>query len=387
VKLTHPTHQQPARVTFGTGSIRVLGDGFDGRTLVFLSGDPDVRAVVTAALARRGLALDGRQVLVKPAGEPTRAMIEMGAAFLKGRRPRRLVGIGGGSVLDWCRLALAAARGALDLATGQIGDGRALESRPPLWLVPTTCATGAEAAGVAVYADGGRKIPVLSPSFIADRVVLDGRFLATVPRARLAAFLGDTLTHAVEAFVSIVPGTLAKEAAVSAARLVLADRSSTPTSRNERLMEAGYLAGLAASNCSVGVVHAFSHSVACYGIAHGFANAMALDAGIVTNGGAAAVSELVTRLGLSVAGLRRAIGAVLAPAGEDPASERLADLLSSRDSRTDIIARMSSDVCMRTNPGSLTAIDLERFLDHVRRTVGEFRAASPVHEPVMEPVS
>ena len=91
---------------------------------------------------------------------------------------------------------------------------------------------------MAVYADGPRKVPVVSPSFVADEVILDGQFLRGIDAEALAGFLGDTLTHAVEAFVSIVPGTLAKEAAVSAARLVL-QHASEPAgpSRNERLME------------------------------------------------------------------------------------------------------------------------------------------------------
>ena len=58
-------------------------------------------------------------------------------------------------------------------------------------------------------------------------------------------------------------GGFAKEAAVSSLAIVL-DQYDAPAGheRLERLLEASYLGGLAASHCSVGVVHAFSHSVA-----------------------------------------------------------------------------------------------------------------------------
>ena len=41
-------------------------------------------------------------------------------------------------------------------------------TRPTIVLVPTTCASGAEGASVAVYSDGGRKRPVVSPLFLAE---------------------------------------------------------------------------------------------------------------------------------------------------------------------------------------------------------------------------
>ena len=114
----------------------------------------------------------------------------------------------------------------------------------------------------------------------------------------LACSLADTLSHGIESFVSLVPGTLAKESGVAAVRLVLEHPGEAAGScRDERLMEAGYLGGVAASNCSVGVVHAFAHSIAALGIGHGHGNALGLTAGVLTNADAAAMSTLVRRFG------------------------------------------------------------------------------------------
>ena len=367
-RFAYPLHQQPARVTWGTGSTRTLaGTPWNERTLVFTTGQEAIVERLRTVLAKQGIDLEAARVIPKPPGEPTIDMIEAGArAFLDGP-VTRIVGFGGGSVLDWCRLALARALGALDLLTGRIVNAEALGSRPELWLVPTTCATGAEAAGIAVYLDElGKKVPVISPTFVADHVVLDGQYLAGISPADLSGFLGDSLTHAVEGFVSIVPGTFAKEAALSAARLIVAHAGSAASpSRNERLMEAGFLGGVAAANCSVGVVHAFSHSVARLGVPHGYGNAIALDAGIAANADVPAMSELANRLGFgSVDRMRTALASVLADVWH-PSFERLAEALATPEQRVAIIESMTHDVCLRSNPKRLDSPELDHFLEAV----------------------
>ena len=337
IKFAFPVHRQPARVTFGTGSVRALASGLiDEHTAVFLTSDATVRDAVDRSLAKRGMQLTSARILIKPAGEPTRAAVESGAAWLAGLGATRIVGLGGGSVLDWCRLSWAVADGALDPVSGRMAD-RDLAARPPLCLVPTTCATGAEAAGVAVYTSEGRKVPVVSPAFVPDDVILDGQFLSGVPDARLAGFLGDAASHAVEAFASIVPGTLAKEAAVSALGLLLRHAHAPPgSSRFERLMEAGHLAGLAAAHCSVGVIHAFAHTVASLGVPHGFANAVALEAGITVNADVPALAQLAGRVGLlTVKDLAREVGALVA-AADDAAADVLSHALENPAARADI---------------------------------------------------
>ena len=111
---------------------------------------------------------------------------------------------------------LARAAGLLG-RSGQIGpEASARIARPWMCLVPTTCASGAEGAAVAVFSDEGRKVPVASRSLLADHVVLDARFLESLTPFQLAASLGDVASHALEAFLSIVPNSLAKEGAFSA---------------------------------------------------------------------------------------------------------------------------------------------------------------------------
>ena len=372
LKRAFPSYKQPGVVTFGTGSIKALLECEElAETAFFLSGQVQVRQIVTSSLHKYGQTLDARQVITKPAGEPTYAMVQAGAAFLHRRSWQRIVGIGGGSVLDWCRLAWAASQDLLLLDDGKAGVQGAPAGRPEFWLVPTTCGTGAEAANVAVFSANGRKLPVVSPTFIADRVILDGQFLRLVSPASLACALCDALSHAVEAFVSIVPGCLAKEAAFAALRLILEHyTNASNASHAQALMEAGYLGGVAAANCSVGAIHAFAHTMAAYGMPHGYANALGLIAGIAANQDTPAMQTLLQRCGVSTV---EVLGNWLKPIVRLALSQAInvdpRGLLQDPMTRQVISDRMALDVCMRSNPKMLDAEARRVFLDCVLETV------------------
>lgn len=371
IALTYPSFHQPSHVTFGTGSVRTLAqcDSLDA-TAFFLSGKTAVRTVVKANLEKVGGRLDTARVLAKPDGEPTTGMVQMGAEFLKQRPFMRIVGIGGGSVLDWCRLAWAHSQDALCFESGQVNAQLGRSRRPELWLVPTTCGTGAEAAGVAVFSREGQKIPAVSRLFLADRVLLDGQFLDHVDPGHLACSFADALSHGIEAFLSIVPSRLAKEAAIAGLGLVLQHAGLRPSpSRNERLMEGGYLGGVAASNCSVGVVHAFAHTIASYGVGHGRANALGLIAGIRANAEVPAMQELLCRCGVATPEeLIERVKPVVNRATTEEARTTVLGALRDRASREVICQRMSTDVCLRSNPKRMTRSDLGAFLDTVIET-------------------
>ena len=368
LKISYPALVQPSRVVFGTGSLRTLRDCDRlGDTVFFISGQDQVRDSLSRVLEKAGCELTDANCVIKPLGEPTTEMIQVGSAFLEGKQPSRVVGIGGGSTLDWCRLAVAHAAGALDIETGRIDENSDLHDDSELWLIPTTCATGAEAAQVAVYSRDGAKLASISPTFIADNVVLDGRFLESISAENLACLVCDTLSHGIEAYCSIVPNHLAKQFAFSALRLVLENFDETPgSSRNDRLMEAGYLGGVAASNCSVGVVHAFAHSVAHLGISHSLGNALGLVAGLRANADTPAVQALAGKLGFdSVADLTSAIGKITSAALSVSTNAPLLRALRSNEGRANINERMQHDVCLRSNPQPLDEAAIRRFLDDV----------------------
>ena len=372
-KLTYPSYRQPSQVTFGTGAVRALAhpDQLD-RSVLLVSGEPKVQRALMLAFENQGIVLDPARVLFKPAGEPTAESIASAAEWLRAERFETLIAVGGGSVLDWARLALGASNGWLDPATGTMQPALRPSDRPVLVLVPTTCGSGAEAAAVAVYALDGKKIAIVSDAFLADRIVLDAQFLATASAAALGSWMADTLSHSVEAFVSIVPNALAKQAAVGALTMVLRHHAAAdPHCRLERLMEAGYLGGVAASNCSVGVVHAFAHTIAAYGIPHGMANALGLAAGIAANAETSEMRDLLDQIHLpSADALRESIVPITSAALAAGVPERVRAALDSLSEREAIATRMATDVCLRTNPRRLDRDGLMMYLDDVAQIVG-----------------
>jgi alcohol dehydrogenase class IV len=311
------------------------------------------------------------RTLQKPPGEPTLAAVELGARFLSQAPYARIAGVGGGSVLDWCRLSWAHEQRLLRLEDERLILAGPTERRAALWLVPTTCGTGAEAATVVVLTHEGRKLPVSSPAFLADQVVLDAQFLESVSEADLAASLCDTLSHGIEGFLSIVPSRLAKEHAVAAVRMAIENFPAHGEScRLERLMEAGFLGGLAASHCSVGVVHAFAHTMAVHGVPHRLGNALGLVAGMRTNASSEAFRDLLRSLGLSDAeDLARRIRPIRAAALKGVDHSRIASIICDSSTRADLLRRMEADVCLRTNPLKLSADELARFLDWVAGSI------------------
>jgi alcohol dehydrogenase class IV len=222
-----------------------------------------------------------------------------------------------------------------------------------------------------VLSANGRKVPVVSPTFIADRVILDGQFLRLVSAASLACALCDALSHAVEAFVSIVPCTLAEEAAVAALRLILEHYAkASDASHAQALMEAGYLGGVAAAHCSVGAIHAFAHTMAAYGVPHGYANALGLSAGIYANQDTPAMQTLLQRCGaptveVLVDWFKPIVRLALSHALDPNPRWLLQDPMT----RQTISDRMALDVCMRSNPKMLDEEARRVFLDCVLETV------------------
>ncbi len=377
LKFSFPTLRQPPAVTFGRGSLRVVVDALSDHagqgqgTVLFISAHPAVRAAFDAACSKRGVAAGQVRTCVKPAGEPTRAMIALGAAFLRAQPPSRLIALGGGSVLDWARLAWLDSLGQLPGSLAEVDAPP--PPRPEMWLVPSTCATGAEAATVAVYSSDGQKVPVVDERFLADRVVLDAQFLEALDEASLARLLCDTLSHGIEAFVSLVPHDLAREFAAASLALVLEHFDDPPGGhRLEHLLEASYLAGLAASHCSVGVVHAWAHCLAGFGFAHAEANALGLLAGLRANAEAPALARLAHRLGCASTGdLAARVAPIVRRALPRCQVARLGEVLANAHERQSLLAHMAADTCLRTNPLKLGPADLERLIVHATTQPGE----------------
>jgi alcohol dehydrogenase class IV len=182
----------------------------------------------------------------------------------------------------------------------------------PLVAVPTTAGTGSEVTRVAVITDTDRdvKMMMLDGHLMARVAISDYKLTISTP-PDLTSWVGvDSLTHAIEAYVSKRATVLTDMLALEAARLIGANlRRAVSTPDDERAREAmmlgATLAGAAFSNASVALVHGMSRPIgAHFHLAHGLSNALLLPT--VTRfsvGGAPARYATIAReMGLAGAG-------------------------------------------------------------------------------------
>ena len=271
--------------------------------------------------------------------EPTDTVIEAGAALVQTGRYDCLIGFGGGSPIDTAKAMaiLAAGRAA--------GTGRLMRDfkvpvandHPvlPIIAIPTTAGTGSEATRFTVVTDTerGEKMLIAGLAALPLAAVVDYELTFTVP-PRITADTGiDSLTHALEAYVSRRANPYSDTQALAAMALIGAHlRQAYREPGNPRAREAMMLgamqAGIAFTNSSVALVHGMSRPIgAHFHVPHGLSNAMLLPA--------------ITRFGLAAAEARyavasRTIGFATAADSDPAAAERLADGLAELNRELDV---------------------------------------------------
>lgn len=195
-----------------------------------------------------------------------------------------LIAIGGGSVIDCSKAALACVpMKNLDVKT-ILHTGRVSKQLPLLIAVPTTAGTGSEVTAGAVITDPIKKRKyALSHLFLIPKyAVLDASLLASLP-AKMTAYSGmDALTHAIEAYINCFNNRKTNEYALCAIKsifqyLVPSFEDGLNMQYQLELLEASYNAGVAISNNYVGYVHAIAHGIGgMYHLQHGMINAIIL---------------------------------------------------------------------------------------------------------------
>jgi len=215
--------------------------------------------------------------------DPTVASIEAGLAFLREGDHDCVVGFGGGSPLDSAKaIAMLARHG------GAMADYKAphVQDEPglPVIAIPTTAGTGSEATRVTVITDETTDEKMMCPglAYLPVAALVDYELTFTKPR-RLTADTGiDSLTHAIEAYVSKRASPFTDGMALLAMRAIapnLRRACDDPDDREAReaLMLGATQAGIAFTNASVALVHGMSRPIgAHFHVPHGLSNAMLL---------------------------------------------------------------------------------------------------------------
>ena len=151
--------------------------------------------------------------------------------------------------------------------------------------VPTSSGTGSEVTPFAIItdADTGIKWPIADYDILPNMAIVDVNNMMDQPKGLTAASGIDVLTHALEAYVSIMATDYTDGLALRAMKLVFdylpsayENGSADPIAR-EKMADASCLAGMAFANAFLGVNHSMAHKLgAFHHIAHGLANAVIL---------------------------------------------------------------------------------------------------------------
>ncbi len=279
----------PRLMLVGGGSVRQLPEVLAkfGLTRPMVVTDPFMvsSGLVSACLDPLTAAALVPVVFSDTVSDPTDTVIEAGVAELARGSFDCLIGFGGGSSIDTAKaMAILAAGGGKmrDYKAPVQADHGAL----PVIAVPTTAGTGSECTRFTVITDteSDEKMLIAGLGALPLAAIVDYELTFSVPPRTTADTGVDSLTHALEAYVSRRANPLSDALALSAMELIgrhirTAYHSPRDAAARDGMMLGATTAGLAFSNSSVALVHGMSRPIgAHFHVPHGLSNAMLLPA-------------------------------------------------------------------------------------------------------------
>ena len=151
--------------------------------------------------------------------------------------------------------------------------------------VPTSAGTGSEVTPFAIITDQetGTKYPIADYELLPDMAIVDADMMMNAPKGLTCASGIDVLTHALEAYASVMASDYTDALALKAAKQVFdylpsayKNGANDPVAR-EKMANAACMAGMAFANAFLGVNHSMAHKLGAYHhLPHGIANALIL---------------------------------------------------------------------------------------------------------------
>jgi acetaldehyde dehydrogenase/alcohol dehydrogenase len=230
------------------------------------------------------------------APDPTLACTMEGVEQMRAFAPDCIIAIGGGSAMDAAKIMWVLYEHPeadfMDMAMRFIDIRKRVYTFPKMGekayfiCVPTSAGTGSEVTPFAVITDEktGTKYPLADYQLLPNMAIVDADMHMTAPKGLTAASGVDALTHALEAFASVMATDFTDGLALKAAKTIFEylpraydDGLNDPVAR-EKMANAATMAGMAFANAFLGVCHSMAHKLGAYHhLPHGVANALLID--------------------------------------------------------------------------------------------------------------
>ncbi len=227
------------------------------------------------------------------APDPTLACAREGAALMASFQPDVIIAVGGGSAMDAAKIMWVLYEHPeadfMDMAMRFVDIRKRVYTFPKMGekayfvAVPTTAGTGSEVTPFAVITDeqSGVKYPLADYELLPNMAIVDADMMMNAPRGLTAASGIDAVTHALEAYASMLATGYTDGMALRALKLIFDNLPSAyengakdPRAR-ENMGTAACMAGMAFANAFLGICHSMAHKLgAFHHLPHGVANAL-----------------------------------------------------------------------------------------------------------------
>ena len=227
------------------------------------------------------------------APDPTLACAIEGTKAMRSFEPDTIIAIGGGSAMDAGKIMWVMYEHPevdfLDMAMRFMDIRKRIYTFPKMGekayfiAVPTSSGTGSEVTPFAVITDEktGSKYPLADYQLLPKMAIIDADMMMNQPKGLTSASGIDALTHALEAYASIMATDYTDGLALKAMKLIFNNLPSAyengaadPKAREE-MANASTLAGMAFANAFLGLCHSMAHKLgAFHHLPHGIANAL-----------------------------------------------------------------------------------------------------------------
>lgn len=290
-------HKLPKSIYFRRGSLPVALEevATDGAKRAFIVTDRFLfnhgyADQVTDVLKSHGIETE---VFFEVEADPTLSTVRKGAGQMHSFKPDIIIALGGGSPMDAAKIMWVMYEHPEthfeELALRFMDIRKRIYRFPKMGVkakmvaITTTSGTGSEVTPFAVVTDDatGQKYPLADYELTPNIAIVDANLVMDMPKS-LCAFGGlDAVTHALEAYVSVLANEYSDGQALQALKLLKEflpasyhEGATNPVAR-ERVHNAATIAGIAFANAFLGVCHSMAHKLGSeFHIPHGLANAL-----------------------------------------------------------------------------------------------------------------